>query len=404
VNFRLEDQAVAGLAPELELVRLLGEGSTARVYLAREPALDRLVAIKVLRPEYAADETARRRFEREARASARISHPNVIQVYRVGRLASGQPYIVMAYVEGRTLADLLAARGPLPAADASAIFAAVASALAAAHACGVVHRDVRPDNVFVSDRSSPPMLTDFGIAALLDDGGRNVTRLTAVGQRLGEVRYMSPEQLRGGPMTGQSDVYALGVLAFDMLTARGPFDDRPFADLVNAHLSEQPASIAALRPDLDRGFAAIVDRCLDKRPDRRPRASDIPALLQARAQTARGAGPADTGFLAELKRRRVYQVVVAYAAAAFVVLQGVDLLAPALPGLDAYYNVLVAVTLAGFPLAVLLSWVYDLTSAGLQRTDTTGAGNSRRHRLLAWSGFGFSVVLAVFLWWYLTRP
>lgn len=407
MNTRLEDESLAGLAPELQLLRPLGVGSTARVYLAREAALDRLVAVKVLRPEIAVDDTARRRFEREARAAARISHPNVIQVFRVGRLGTGQPYMIMEYVEGRTVADLLAARGPLPAAEAAQIVSGVAAALAAAHESDIVHRDVRPANIFLSDRTGRPMLTDFGIAAMMDNSGRTVTRLTAVGQKLGEVRYMSPEQLQGEPMTGQSDIYGLGIIAFELLTGHGPFDHYAPADAVTATLRETPPPIAGLRPDLDPNFTALVDRCLDKQPNHRPRASDIPALLDAVNQpgvltTARRlTGVA--GFLAELRRRRVYQVVVGYAAAAFVLLQGADLLAPALPVLDRIYNPLVAITLAGFPLAVLLSWVYDLTAGGVRRTAEVVPADQRRHHMLAWGGFGLSVLLAIFLWWTLTR-
>jgi serine/threonine protein kinase len=186
----LDEPLRAALLPELEPIRLLGSGATAHVYLAREPALARLVA---------ADAVARQRFEREAQSAARIAHPHVTAIYRVGRVPDGRPYIVMEYVEGRTLTDVLAAGGVYEEPAARELLAALASALTAAHEKGVIHRDVRPANVLLENRTGRAVLGDFGVAGLLDSGSAAAARLTTAGMVLGDPRYHSPEQVRGEP-------------------------------------------------------------------------------------------------------------------------------------------------------------------------------------------------------------
>jgi serine/threonine protein kinase len=176
------DALQEALGDDFEIKQKLGRGSVATVYLAREKALNRLVAVKVLLPGRARDETTRRRFEREARAAASLSHPNVVQVFRFGRLPDETPYLVMRFVKGRTLEDRLAAEGPLPADLAREVLLGVASALAAAHAQGIVHRDVRPANVLWDEERRQALLADFGIAALLATGGEEATRLTKTGR------------------------------------------------------------------------------------------------------------------------------------------------------------------------------------------------------------------------------
>jgi eukaryotic-like serine/threonine-protein kinase len=205
---------------DLTLMRELGAGSCARVYLAREPALGRLVAVKVLHPSLAADDVTRLRFEREAKATAVIRHPNVVSVHRVGHLPTGEPFLVMEYVEGRSLPDLLQARGSLPVEEARRIIVSIAHGLAAAHRKGIVHRDVRPDNVIIEEDTDRVVLLDFGIAAILDTEATAATRLPRPGQLVGSIRYMSPEQLAGERPGEQSDIYALGVLAYDLLSGR----------------------------------------------------------------------------------------------------------------------------------------------------------------------------------------
>ena len=211
------------LEPDFEILRPLGSGRTAHVFLAREAALKRLVAVKVLRAEVGKGETARGRFEREARSAAGISHPQIPSVHRVGRLESGLPFMVQEYVEGRSLRDRLEAMGAASAKEAREILADVASALAASHAKGVIHRDVRPGNIRLGREAGRAFLMDFGLAAVRDSATESEARLTQTGEILGDPRYASPEQLGGESVTAQSDVYSLGVLGYEILTLSNPF-------------------------------------------------------------------------------------------------------------------------------------------------------------------------------------
>jgi eukaryotic-like serine/threonine-protein kinase len=170
------------MAPEFDILRPLGEGSMGAAYLARERELRRLVTIKVPRSDIAASDVVRHRFEREARAAARIRHPSAAAVHRIGRLPDGTPFLVLEYLEGRTLEDVLAAEGPLPVPVALTILRQLAEALAAAHAEGVVHRDVRPNNIFWLEDDGRAVLADFGMAGILESGAEVVTRLTRPGE------------------------------------------------------------------------------------------------------------------------------------------------------------------------------------------------------------------------------
>jgi len=268
-----------GLAPDLEVVRLLAEGRSARVYQAREWGLGRLVAVKVLSPAAMKEPVLLRRFEREARAIAHIQHPNVAPIYRMGALADGARYLVLPYIDGGSLEDRLAARGPLPPAEARRVLAQLAAALAAAHAAGIVHRDVRPANVLYDRAADRVLLVVFGTAGLLDTGDLSATPLTGPGETLGLPAYASPEQLRGDPVTDRSDVYSLGVLAFEILTGHLPFQAKTPLELTTAHLEAPPPHLAAARPDLDPELAALVQRCLNKRPEQRPYAKEIVEAL-----------------------------------------------------------------------------------------------------------------------------
>lgn len=412
-------QIAAELAPDFEILRLLGEGSMAHVYLAREVALQRLVAVKVLKPEAAQDETARKRFDREARSVAKISHPNVTAVYRVGVLENEIPYIVMEHVEGRNLRDTLQAGGPLDADTTCGVLAQLASALAAVHSVGIIHRDVRPGNVLREKDSDRVVLTDFGIAGLLDSGGTNATRLTQAGQLLGDPRYMSPEQLLGEPVTDQTDIYSLGILGHELLTLHGPYDARSKVDMATAHLRQDPKPISDFRSDVDPRLSDLLLRCLAKKPEHRPSATDVvktlerfaegePASPQGHGVTASQSSsideplPALRGFLGELGRRKVYKVAVGYIVAAFMVLEGAGMILPSLKVPEATNDVLVALTLGAFPLVLWLAWVFDITTRGVQRTQAIdSASGSWKIRLLQWGGLGLSVVASVAIGWWI---
>jgi serine/threonine protein kinase len=264
--------------PDLEVVRLLGEGKVAEVYLAREPKLHRLVAVKVLRPTL--EETARLRFDREAQAVATLSHPGIVQLHRVGETTDGRPFLVIQYVKGRSLEERLAAEGPLAVPEARRILAEVADGLAAAHRQGIVHRDVKPANILIEDETGRVLLTDFGLAALLDSGSEAAPRITKTGQIVGDLGFMSPEQIRGEKVTGQADVYQLGLLAHHLLVNEGPFGSGPATRIVAAQLEQEPPDLTKLRPAVDPELAELVKRCLNKQANRRPTAADLGRRLR----------------------------------------------------------------------------------------------------------------------------
>ena len=294
----------------------LGQGGMGVVYKAEHCFLDRVVAIKVLRQGKAEDETVRRRFEREARAAASISeHPDVVAVHRYGRLPDGTPFLVMRYVKGRTMEERLQAEGRLPLDHARQVLLSVASALAAAHEQGIVHRDVRPGNVLWDDDAQRGYLTDFGIAAVLATSGMDSSRITQTGQMVGDPRYLSPEQLQDRDLTEQSDIYGLGILGYELFTGEGPYQARSNADYIRAHLTQEPRGIRELRADVPADVADLLRRCMSKEPNHRPRAADVVRILQM-GDGPPASEPASTteGDLGELIKRRVPQLVLAVGA------------------------------------------------------------------------------------------
>lgn len=389
------------LAPELTIVRPLGRGSVASVYLAHESALARHVAVKVVSPKHARDETARRRFEREARAAARISHRNVTSVHRVGRLSDGLPYLVMEYVDGRNLEDSLAA-SQLSSADARDILTQLAQGLAAAHAQQIVHRDVKPANVLRETATGRVVLTDFGLAAARDRV-EDTTRLTMFGQVLGDLPYVSPEHLSGHELTELADIYALGVLGYHLVAGRGPYDATSAAEMTMAHLKEPAIPLLKLKADADPKISDLLGRCLAKRPEQRPSAADIVAELQV-GDTGDPVTPptpetAWGQFLAELKRRHVYNVGVAYLAFLVVligVLSGLQELDLALP--ESASRTIIGLGLGGLPVTLALSWMFDLRAGRIERTrDDTSSGNVR-NSIIPVIALVLSLVAAVLLW------
>lgn len=300
-----------GLGGDFEILRELGRGSVATVYLARERGLERLVAVKVLEPAKARDETTRRRFEREARAAASLSHPKAVRVYRFGRLPDQTPFLVMRYVKGRTMEERLKAEGRLPVELATRVLHDVASALTDAHARAIVHRDVKPANVLWDEEREEALLTDFGIAAIVADDG-DATRLTKTGQVVGDPRYMSPEQLLDEDVTELADVYALGILGYELLTGESPYEARTNMQWITAHLNAEPRDLVALRPDVDPRLADVLRRCLHKQPKHRPTAADLVRALQGDpARLAVGGGSVEElADWEQLIKRRVPHIVV----------------------------------------------------------------------------------------------
>ncbi len=395
--------------PNLAPIRLLGHGSMATVFLARNRSLKRLVAVKFLRPELSRDATSRRRFEREAQAAARLSHDGVTRVYSVGRLRNGEPFIEMEHIDGNNLADTLRRQGPLEVGKAAALLTQIASALAAAHDESIVHRDVKPANILIDNKTGRAVLTDFGVAAILETGTETITQLTRENERIGNPRYMSPEQLRGEVLTGQSDVYSLGVVAYELLTGKGPFDDPEIRDVAGAHLRRPPPDLKQMRLDIPQTLSDTLKKCLAKKPEHRPLARDLTAVFEDPhddvADAKQPAGPI-TGFLYELKQRKVYQTAVAYAAVTFLILQVADLLLQPWPDLDVLYQLIVVACLAGFPFAIVLAWIFDLRKGRLVRTDDAQSaflGNATRAQrsVLMLTGLGLTVALVLSVAWWL---
>lgn len=260
------------LGQDLEILRKIGGGGGAEVFVAKQKPLDRLVAVKVLSRDLSRDPVARVRFDREARAAASLQHPNVVAVYRFGWLAREVPFLVMQYVNGPTLEEKLAAEGPLSIPAAKKVLAQIAAGLAEAHRKGFVHRDVSPANVLCEKETDRVLLTDFGLAGLLPHREVSLPRVTKKGEILGSPGYGSPEQLRGEDPTEGTDIYALGVLGYEILTGEGPFRAKTVADAAAAHLGWTPRPLVGIRPDIDAELSDLLGRCLAKDPGRRPSA------------------------------------------------------------------------------------------------------------------------------------
>jgi serine/threonine-protein kinase len=270
---------------EYVVLEVLGTGAHGGVYLAEHRLLGRRAAVKVLHREAADSPELTARFVREARAVNQIHHPGIVDVYDLGALPDGRSYCVMEFLPGRTLSEVIAERAPLSPPEAVAYLAPLCEALEAAHAAGVVHRDVKGSNVMVLDEGVPPRLKllDFGVAKVVDAGGAG---LTAVGQRLGTPSSMAPEQILGQPVDARTDVYALGVLLFQLLTGSKPFGATAPEEVQRQHLEVPPPRPSALAP-VPPAFDAVVARALEKPAARRwPSAL---ALLEA-AREALGTG------------------------------------------------------------------------------------------------------------------
>ena len=265
------------LGPGYQYLRLVGVGGMGAVFLYREVALKRLVAVKVLAPDLAADAGARARFTREARSAAALSHPNVVRVYAVGETEGLElPYIVMQYVEGPSLAQWMEEHQRATERDGRRIIGEVAAGLAAAHARGLLHRDVKPGNVLLEAESGRAYVADFGVSAAVAAGSPETTgSLTATGHVVGTPIYMSPEQAAGDPLTPKSDVYSLGVMAYELLVGELPFKATTAMGWAAAHLRDTPTPVAHRRADLSPEVSRLVDRCVAKEPMDRPTASDV---------------------------------------------------------------------------------------------------------------------------------
>ncbi len=314
------DRLAAALADRYRVERELGQGGMATVYLARDLKHDREVAIKVLREDLSASLGAGR-FLREIKIAAQLQHPHILPLLDSGE-ADGFLFFVMPYIKGQSLRDRLAREGELPVHEALRLLTEVVDALVEAHEHGVVHRDIKPDNVMLSGRHA--LVTDFGVAKAISEatGGNTVTTL---GVAVGTPTYMSPEQAAADPhVDHRSDIYSVGVMAYEMLSGRPPFSGSTPQQVLAAHVMEAPDPVAKRRPAISPAVEAVVMRCLAKRPaDRFQTAAELHAALEPLATPSGGLTPTETRPVAALAAPRTWlkyalagAAVVAIAAAA----------------------------------------------------------------------------------------
>jgi predicted Ser/Thr protein kinase len=278
----------------------IGRGGMGTVYRASHLGLERPVAVKILKQEFAAYPEVADRFMREARTMARLKHPRAAIIFDAGHLADGRPFIVMEYVEGSTLAETLAREGPFAPERAVRVASEICEVLAAAHALGVVHRDLKPSNIIINERGV--CVLDFGIAKVLQDS-TDVTRThptTESGLVIGTPRYMSPEQCLGHRVGPATDLYSVGVLLYEMLAGRPPFVDQLSSVVLVKQATAQPPALLSLRPDVPRALALAVHTLLAKNPAHRPTTAAEACRMversveQARREAAAGAAGVET--------------------------------------------------------------------------------------------------------------
>jgi eukaryotic-like serine/threonine-protein kinase len=279
----LDDDArpfATAVASRYAIKKLIGRGGMGMVYLARDRRLERLVAIKTLPPHLAADESVRQRFFRETRMAGALSHPNIVPIFGADEV-DGHAFFTMGYVDGDSLAAHVRAEGRLEAMQVAGILRDVAAALEHAHARGIIHRDIKAENILMERGTGRAVVTDFGIARLAE-----ATPLTATGQILGTVYYTSPEQVTGESIDGRSDLYSLGVVGFLALTGTFPFEADLASAVLIAHVNKPAPDIRRMLPTLPESLATIVHRCLAKNPEHRyASAGELRLALEAAMRT-----------------------------------------------------------------------------------------------------------------------
>lgn len=263
----IERQPIARIDDRYELLNRLGKGATGEVFRAQDRLLETVVAMKILKSDYCNDEEALMRLNREVILSRELSHPNILKTYHLGD-DRGQRYVTMQYVDGPNLAEVIAKEAPFAPARAIALAGKIAVALAAAHKAKVLHRDIKPSNILI-DEAEEPYVADFGLARLLD--GPEVTR---DGTFLGTPTYASPEQVKGGPIDLRSDLYALGVVLFEMVCGRRPFRADYSKDVLKMQLETEPPNPRELRPSISEALSDLILRLLAKDPDDRFQTAD----------------------------------------------------------------------------------------------------------------------------------
>jgi predicted Ser/Thr protein kinase len=346
------------LAGRYSLERELGRGGMGVVYLAREVALDRLVAIKLLPPKLAGDPALRERFQREARTAARLSQPNIVPIHVVDE-AAGFVWFVMAFIEGETLGERVRSRGALTAAETARILREIAWALAYAHAQGVIHRDLKPDNILIERATGRAVLTDFGIARRLE-----ATGLTVGGELIGTPEFMSPEQVEGEALDGRSDLYSLGIVGFYCLSGRLPFEAGSLPALLVQQATEAAPALGRLAGTAPRELTQAVMRCLEKEPaDRFPDAKAFADALSIALETRRETPATVRVFVNNSLELKAGGCL--YTFAVFSSMSVVFRLIPAAPAMLGYFFL----TLLGVPFAAHIWRTRRLLRAGYDLDD-----------------------------------
>jgi len=356
VSFDPREQLQSSLGDSYTIERELGGGGMSRTYVAMEPALGRKVVVKMLSPELAAGVSVER-FKREIQLAATLQHPHVVPVLATGD-AGGLPWFTMPYVEGESLRARLG-RGPLRIVEATGILKDVARALEFAHSHGVVHRDIKPDNVLLAGSSAT--VTDFGIAKALSAARDSAPAgpLTMTGTSIGTPAYMAPEQAAGDPsLDHRSDIYSFGVMAYELLAGRPPFDGMTPVKLMNAHFTERPRDLREVRPDTPAPLAELVMRCLEKEATDRPQsASDVVRVLE----TVTSSGAVDAAPVLMQRQMRIGRALAGWLGATIVVAVTAWAATSTIGLPDWVFPGALGVMLAGLP-AIAITWYVQKTA------------------------------------------
>ncbi|UCC71449.1 MAG: protein kinase [Gemmatimonadota bacterium] len=368
----LFDQFQTELADRYAVEGEIGRGGMATVYLAQDLRHDRRVAVKVLLPELSTS-LGTQRFLREVKIAAGLQHPHILPIYDSGE-AAGLLYYVMPYVEGQTLRDRLERETQLPIGDALQIIRDVANALSFAHKRGIVHRDIKPENILISEGYA--VVADFGIARALTEAGGD--KLTQTGVAIGTPAYMSPEQVKeGAHVDGRSDLYSLGCVLYEMLAGQPPFTGATPQVIMARHALDPVPPLRTVRSTVPESVEWAVARTLAKVPADRFTSSEeliqaLTAAIEAPGLTTPPTGELVPSFFSELRRRRVYQAAILYVAIGFGVVEAADITFEVLGFPDWMMTLVVIGALLGFPAALVMAWMYDLTRHGLRRTSPWG--------------------------------
>ena len=371
----LRDQLQETLSGSYRLERELGGGGMSRVFLAEETALGRRVVVKVLPPEVVAGVNADR-FKREIQVAARLQHPHIVPVLSAGEM-DGIPFYTMPYVEGESVRARLM-RGPLTITEIIGILRDVAKALAYAHERGIVHRDIKPDNVLLSGGSAT--VTDFGIAKAIaaarsNPGDNRPETLTQIGSSIGTPAYMAPEQAAADPSTNhRADIYAFGCTAYEMLAGRPPFVEKSPQRLLAAQMSDTPQPITALRADTPPALAELVMRCLEKDQDARPQ--QAAHLVQVLETVTSGGGHTPMPAVLLSGRGMLGKALAAYVVAfVFVaILAKASIVAIGLP--DWVFPGALVVMAFGLPVILFTAYVHRTARHAMTQTPTYTPGGS----------------------------